>query len=81
MIKGRFVQELGFEYLSSRRLFRNLCLFYKIVVNKLPNLIMLQQLINPIKLEEVVTKFYICGAEKSILRALSFRAQSRNTII
>ena len=79
--KENLYQELGFEYLSSRRLFRKLCLFYKIVVNKLPNLIMLQQLINPIKLEEVVTKFYICGAEKSILRALSFRAQSRNTII
>ena len=35
--KENLYQELGFEYLSSRRLFRKLCLFYKIVVNKLPN--------------------------------------------
>ena len=30
-------QELGFEYLTSRRWLRKLCLFYKIVANKLPN--------------------------------------------
>ena len=30
-------QEMGFEYLSSRRWLRKLCLFYEIVVNKSPN--------------------------------------------
>ena len=35
--KEKLYQELGFEYLSSRRWLRKLCLFYKIVVNKSPN--------------------------------------------
>ena len=35
--KEKLFQELGFEYLSSRRWLRKLRLFYKIVVNKLPN--------------------------------------------
>ena len=35
--KGKLYQELGFEYLTSRRWLRKLCLFYKIVANKLPN--------------------------------------------
>ena len=34
--KEELFQELGFEYLSSRRWLRKI-LFYKIVVNKLPN--------------------------------------------
>ena len=41
---------------------------------------MLQQLINPIKLE-AVTSLYICVAEQNILRTLSFRTQSKNEII
>ena len=35
--KEKLYQELGFGYLISRRWFRKLCLFYKIVVNKSPN--------------------------------------------
>ena len=35
--KGKLYQELGFEYLSSRRWLRKLCQFYKVVVNKSPN--------------------------------------------
>ena len=35
--KEKLFQELGFEYLSSRRWLRKLRLFYKIVVNKSPN--------------------------------------------
>ena len=35
--KKKLYQEVGFEYLSSRRWLRKLCLFYKIVVNKSPN--------------------------------------------
>ena len=35
--KEKLCQELGFEYLSSRRWLKKLCLFYKIVVNKSPN--------------------------------------------
>ena len=35
--KENLYKELGFEYLSSRRQLRRLCLFYKIVVNKSPN--------------------------------------------
>ena len=35
--KENLHQELGFEYLSSRRWLRKLCLFYKIVLNKSPN--------------------------------------------
>ena len=51
--KEKLFQELGFEYLSSRRWLRKLCLFYKIVVNKLPIFItMFQQLTNPIKLKQ-----------------------------
>ena len=34
--KERLYQELGFEYLSSRRWLRKLCTFYKIVRNKSP---------------------------------------------
>ena len=34
--KERPCQELGFEYLSSRRWLRKLCTFYKIVRNKSP---------------------------------------------
>ena len=41
---------------------------------------MFQQLINPIKLEEV-TNFFICITKQNILRALSFRTQSKNGII
>ena len=37
VIKGKLYQERGFEYLSSRRLLGNFCLFYKIVVKKSPN--------------------------------------------
>ena len=33
----KLYHELGFEYLSSRRWFRKLCLFYKIVVKKSPH--------------------------------------------
>ena len=32
--KDKLFQELGFEHLSSRRWWRKLCIFYKIVVNK-----------------------------------------------
>ena len=35
--KKKLFQELGFEYLISRRWLRKLRLFYKIVVNKSPN--------------------------------------------
>ena len=35
--KEKLYQELGFEYFSSRRWLRKLCLFYKIVENKSPN--------------------------------------------
>ena len=35
--KEKLYQEFGFEYLSLRRWLRELCLFYKIVVNKSPN--------------------------------------------
>ena len=35
--KEKLYQELGFEYLTSRRWLRKLCLFYEIVVNKSPN--------------------------------------------
>ena len=35
--KEELYQELGFEYLSSRRWLRKLYLFYKIFVNKSPN--------------------------------------------
>ena len=35
--KEKLYQELGFEYLSSRRWLRKLCLFYKIIVNKSTN--------------------------------------------
>ena len=35
--KEKRCQELGFEYLSSRRWLCKLCLYYKIVVNKSPN--------------------------------------------
>ena len=35
--KKKLYQEMGFEYLSSGRWLRKLCLFYKIVVNKSPN--------------------------------------------
>ena len=35
--KEKLFQELGVEYLSSRRWLRKLSLFYKIVVNKSPN--------------------------------------------
>ena len=35
--KEKLFQEVGFEYLSSRRWSRKLCLFYKIVVNKSPD--------------------------------------------
>ena len=35
--KEKLFQELGFEYLSSRRWLRKLCLFHKTVVNKSPN--------------------------------------------
>ena len=35
--KEKLYQELRFEYLSSRRWLRKLCLFYKITANKLPN--------------------------------------------
>ena len=41
---------------------------------------MFQQLINLIKLEEV-TNFFICITKQNILRALSFRTQSKNGII
>ena len=34
--KEKLYQELGFDFLSSRRWLRKLCLFYKIVVNKSP---------------------------------------------
>ena len=35
--KEKLYQELGFEYLSSRRWLRKRCLFYKAVVSKSPN--------------------------------------------
>ena len=35
--KEKLYQELGFEYFSSRRWLRKLCLFYEIVVKKSPN--------------------------------------------
>ena len=35
--KEKLYQKLGFECLSSRRWFRKICLFYKIVVKKSPN--------------------------------------------
>ena len=51
----KLYQELGFEYLSSRRYLRKLCLFYKIVVNKSSNYLYnyVSKFINPIKLEAV----------------------------
>ena len=35
--KEKLYKELGLEYLSSRRWFKRLCLFYKIIKNKTPN--------------------------------------------
>ena len=35
--KEKLYRELGFEYLSSRRWLKKLCLFYKNVLNKFPN--------------------------------------------
>ena len=79
--KEKLYQELGFEYLGSRRWLRKLCLFYKIFVSHQTIFItMFQQLINPIKLA-AVTNFYICVAEQNILRTHSFHTQSRNGII
>ena len=36
-LKKKLYQEQGFEYLTSRKWLRKLCLFYKIVANKSPN--------------------------------------------
>ena len=65
--KEKLYQELGFEYLRSRRRLRKLCLFYKIVVNKSPNYLYnyVSKFFNPIKLE-VMTNFFIYIAEQNI---------------
>ena len=79
--KEKLYQELGFEYLSSRRWLRKRCLFYKAVVSKSPNyLYNYVSTVNPIKLE-AVTNFYICVEKQNILWTLSFCTQSRDGII
>ena len=78
--KEKLYQEVSFEYLSSRRWLRKLCLFYKIVVNKSPNLYNYVSTVNQSYQTRSGDKFlHMCCRTEYL--ANSFRTQSRNGII